>query len=157
MYIQCIDNNQLTDLFLNDPKLMYASLGDEELAMLHITDRYYTNDYTTYKGLYEGDELIGAIKWEHFTTKTITLHMYIKTKYQRTNKVLEAVNTIKEYFRTTSEYLKVLMMVPSSCKHVIKFLKRINIKQEGCITKCYTWRQNIVDLHIFGYDLREEN
>ncbi len=45
-------------------------------------------------------------------------------------------------------------MVPSSCDQVHDFAPKWGWVQEGRITNCYKWREQVVDIVIYGLKLK---
>lgn len=157
MKVCLISQNDLTEFFITDPKLMLMGLSDEELALFYKNKKYFINNYSNYMGIKNDDNnLIAIFKWENFTINTLNLHVYITTKLQ--NKIITKtiISLIRDYFLKNSDCNKIIFMVPEPCTHVIKFLTRLGISQEGYLKNSYYWRQKLTGIFIFGYELKEE-
>ncbi len=142
----------VTQFFLSDPKLICLGLPDDEISILYHTGQYPCED-TNIQGLYEDGELIALNKFEYFTRETINMHFYLSSELHGTRKLDDIFTFMKKWYEDETNILKVLFMVPSSCKHIHAVAKRYGFKQEGHITKCFTWRQELGDITIYSQEL----
>lgn len=154
--VKNISNSEITQFFLNDPKLALLGLSDEELAVLHKTGQYLNTTNSILFGVFEDDRLITIVKYELFTTHAINFHMYVKSEYHHTDKILPISDFIRKTIKKTG-MLKAILTVPSPCEHIHKFVKKFGFKEEGRITNCYQWREQVVDLVLYGLNLQEGN
>lgn len=150
-----ITPEKATEFFFSDPALVYLGLGDEEMYKLAKTRQYAFQDGCEYLGVYENDTLQCIIKYNWFTTHCINFHMYMRTNLHHSESLKNMARTIKAYFIENVPVTKVMLVVPSTCTHVHKFVAKFGFKQEGLLTNSYQWRQEMVDLHIYGLTLRD--
>lgn len=148
-----ISQKEVSNLIFNDPHLVLLGASDEDIALMYKHKEYRLADGSHYVGVKEDDELIAVIKYEYFTTHAINYHMYLASKYHHTDKPRIVVDLLKKYVVEELGIRKVLIFVPSSCDHIHKFAPKHGLKEEGRITKCYQWREQIVDIVIYGLDL----
>ena len=153
MQVISLTEQDISKFFTEDPKLCYLGLPDEDLVSLYQHEELLWSQTSQVFGITENDKLVSIVKWEYFTKNTINLHMYVGTAFQG-KKSLDIANFVKEYLRDNTKYLKVLLMVPSTCEHVTNFAKYFGFELEGNITKSYTWRNTLVDILIFSFYLR---
>lgn len=144
-----------TVFFFSDPILILLGLSDEEMAIMHKLKKYELSEGSNYIGIQDShDKLVAIVKYEWFTTHTINFHMYIQSKYHHTKEIKSITNFIKQYFKDTLKINKAIIMVPSSCDHIHSFAPKYGFKKEGHITNAYQWRQELVDIIIYGLDLQ---
>jgi RimJ/RimL family protein N-acetyltransferase len=113
----------------------------------------YPCEDTNIDGVYEDGKLIALNKFEYFTRQAINVHFYLSSGYQGTGKLGEIFNFMKKHYEENTDLLKVLFMVPSTCIHVHKAAEKHGLKKEGHLTQCYEWRQEVVDIIIYGQEL----
>ena len=150
-----VSPQQVTEFFLNDPTLICLGMPDDEMVILHETGMYPCEG-TNIDGVYDGDTLIALNKYEYFTRETINMHFYLSSSLHGTRKLDEIFKYMKNYYETETELLKVLFMVPSPCAHIHGVAKRYGFKQEGHLTNCFRWRQELVDITIYSQKLNRE-
>lgn len=153
-----LTQQQLDEFFFSDPKLVMLGLSDEEMHYMTTNKHYYMAPGSGYLGVNDpkSGQLIGVIKYEWFTNIAINFHMYIRSELHGTSDVTYVANEARNHFEADEWCRKVLLMVPSSCEHIMKFAPKHGFKKEGYITQCYFWRQQPVDLVIFGLNLKEK-
>lgn len=165
-----ISQNEITEFFINDPALCYLGLADLDLHKLYETKQYALRENTKYLGLYNKDwqvvgdvkvevhKLLSVICLELFTEITLTAHFYVPTTLQNKGLALEIQKFLYQYFLDTyPEIVKVITPVPSACTHVQRSAERFGMKVEGCIKNCMKWRGELVDLLMYGIDLKRDN
>lgn len=160
MYRICdVTQDDLDFFFLSDPKLVMLGVSDEEIHLMFTNGRYYMSPHSNYFGVRDDESIKLIVKYEWFTTHCINFHMYARTKDHGTGAAHKMVPVVKQYFSEIENARKAIMMVPSSCEHVLKFADKHGWVKEGCITNCYYWRQKPVDIVIMGLNLKycEEN
>lgn len=151
-----VTQDEITAFFLSDLNLLILGVSDEEIHLFRTTGQYPMSPSSNYLGIRSSEgELMAVVKYEWFTTHCANFHMYVQSKLHGTPKVTELCNLIRQHFEEMEYAHKVILMVPSTCEHVIKFAPKHGWVKEGCITKCYFWRQQPVDLVIFGLNLKE--
>ncbi len=152
--IQEVTQQEASDFFFSDPKLALLGLSDEEMACMLRDGFYKLHDGSTYfKVIDSSGAILSIVKYEWFTTHCINFHMYIKSELHHTIAVKEITDLIAQYGRDHPKMMKAIIMVPSSCGQVHTFAPKYGWKQEGRIKKCYKWREQIVDIVIYGLDL----
>src|SRR5574343_168996 len=125
----------LDEFFLSDPALCYQGLADHELAYLY-------------------DDLLLVLCYSAFSDICINIHPYLKTIYQHTEMFGDIQDILRKYFIENTQVKKIISMSPSPCKHIIKTCERYGFKYEGMIKQSTTWRQEIVDVIIYGLDVK---
>lgn len=153
--IEDLTDGQITEFFINDPLLCYIGLPDNELAALYYTKKFVPDVQSIFKGIFNGkNELICIVRYEQYTTIAVAVHFYLSSKEQKKGIALEIQKFLYDYFIETTDMLKVITMVPSSCEHVIKCAETFGMKLEGRLTKSIVWREEIVDLLCYGLELK---
>src|SRR5574343_489340 len=144
----------LDEFFLSDPALCYQGLADHELAYLYANKHYMTNSNMGYLGAYLNDDLVLVLCYSAFSDICINIHPYLKTIYQHTEMFGDIQDILRKYFIENTQVKKIISMSPSPCKHIIKTCERYGFKYEGMIKQSTTWRQEIVDVIIYGLDVK---
>lgn len=152
-----VDTETAFKFFISDPKLSYIGLPDNDLAVLYHEGVYRITSDSCLCGIFEEDELVCILRWELFTDWAINLHYYLSSKFHHKKKLAEIFDFMKDFFLTKTEFNKAIIMAPSSCEHVIGPLEHFGFTLEGRITKCIKWRQELVDILIYGYILERGN
>lgn len=145
-----------TKFFFNDPKLVLLGLADEEIAFMKRDLKYTFMEGSHYIGVQntETKELVAILRYEYFTTHTINIHMYISSKYHHTDVPRSVAECLKEYTVNELKIYKVIIIVPSSCHHIHQFAPKHGFKLEGTLTNSFQWREQVVDLLIYGMSLK---
>ncbi len=156
MYLKQIDNpKDISDFFHNNPILAYLGLSDEAVTQLYNTGEYVMLPDSLYLGAYSDDDiLVGVCKFENFTSMCINSHYYISRdeKYKGCNK--EIASLVYKWCIENTRAAKLIIMVPETCSHILKARKFFGWKYEGTIKKCLIWRKELVDIKIFGLELK---
>lgn len=145
----------ISEFFLSDPTLAYQSLHDHKLIDLHEKREYTKHEIAHFLGVYCGEELVFILNYTYFSDIAINIHVYLKTKYQHTPMYLSIQKALRKYFLENTQVIKIIAMSPKPCKHVQKTCELYGFKLEGEIKNALTWRQEVVDLLIYGLMLRE--
>ena len=153
MEIRTATQASIDRFFKEDPQLAYLGLSDEELSGMFQDETYKMNNYSTYLSVQKDDKMVGLLKYEWFTTHCINFHMYIATNMRDKRSLLPISQAIKNYCVNEIDAMKAILMVPSTCEHIHNFVERWGFKKEGVITDCYQWRQETVDLIIYGINI----
>lgn len=142
---------EINDFLVADPNVCYLGLTDNELYILYMNKSYMPLSSSEFAGVFDGEELIMLVRSEPFTRDTISLHLFLATKYHHTGKLREIQAFLKDYYRTQTEYKKIVVMSPETCVHVHKVVEAFGFSLEGRLTKCITWRNELVDLLLYGW------
>lgn len=145
---------EIDHFFLSDPALCFLGLSDNELYLLHKEQKYTNIAGNEIWGLYEDDKLILLITCSLFTRDAVTISLYLASSYHKTGKFRAAAEFLKAHYIDNTNYNKVLMMSPSTCPHVHRAAEAVGFKLEGTLTKTITWRQELVDLLIYGWTIK---
>lgn len=149
MKIKEVTQEQLTQFFLEDPALVCLALGDEEIYHLHTKQEYPVNTFSRYTGVIENNQIIAIVRTEWFTPNATTIHIYVASRFHDTAKVQEIMVAIRQELKNVPQLKKIIIMTPASCEHVSKYAMRYGFKEEGRITDCIMWRQQLDDIRIF--------
>lgn len=148
-----IDASIMTEFFINDPKLCYMGLCDDDLVTLHETKKYVPHPLSLYKGICEGDDLIAVIKFEKFSDTAVNIHLYISSKLHGKGKTIEITDLVCKYLKDTTDMKKVLIMTPRSCVHSCKAAEARGFILEGTITSGCLWRNKVEDVLIYALSI----
>lgn len=148
-----VTEQEATEYFLKDPELCYMALPDHDLVSLYNEKKWYKSPSSHLLGVKVDGELIFLMKYEFFTPVAINVHFYLKTKLRDTGifKDIEKLIALWIYNQTTVR--KVLAMTPITCPRIAHVCEKFGLKKEGHLTKTIKWRNEIVDLLIYGLDL----
>ena len=156
MYLGDVTEEQMTEFFINDPKLCYMGLCDDDLNELYLNKRYAPHHTSYYQGIYEDDKLVAVIKFEKFSPITVNVHLYIQSSLHGKGKTIEITDLVCDYLRDTSGIQKVLIMAPRPCVHSCKAAEARGFKLEGTLTNGCIWRKEIVDILIYALDTKRK-
>ena len=153
-----ITQDQMTEFFINDPALCYLGLADLDLHRLYETKQYYPRENTKYIGVLHDGKLVSLVCIELFTEQTLTVHFYIPTILQKKGLALRVQKLLYNYFYGKYPFIiKIVTPVPSPCEHVQRCAERFGMVLEGRITKCMKWRSELVDLLMYGLEIKRED
>ncbi len=155
--IKKLENYEEVDkFFLEDPALVYMGLSDEEITQLYTEKEFQIDTFHNFLKVYDNEELIGILKFEWFSPIAISIHLYIHSWHQHKNKFIATRKPIGEYFKKHYPFLtKALCFVPEPCEHVHRALPKLGFIEEGRIKNSASWRQETVDVRVYGFDTRE--
>lgn len=147
-----ISAEQINHFFMTDPQVSYLGLPDEDLVSLATTGKYILAEGSVIYGVEEEEEgkLIGLIKIELFTSVTANVHFYLHSSLHKSGKLREVREFFYKYFQEETNIEKVIVVAPATCKHVHGPAERFGFKLEGVLTKSLVWRQELVDMYIYG-------
>lgn len=151
-----ISQIELNEFFLNDPKLSYLGLPDLDLAYLYEKREFPIHPGIIHKGIFINNELVCVMKWEVFTAETGNFHMYVTSKLQKIGFTPELQKIIYQYFIDNTNFIKGIIMIPSTCEHVQRSAKNFGFKVEGRLTKAMRWRKELVDIIIYAIEFKRE-
>lgn len=152
--LKSITNDQAYSFFMEDPKLAYMALPDDVLAGMYNDKKFYTSEGSELLGIYDKEELFAILKYELWTDICINIHIYLQSKYHHQGKTADLWEFAEGWLaKNNPKITKMVTLTPASCAHVIPVVKRYGFKEEGRITQSVTWRQEVVDLLIFGRSL----
>jgi L-amino acid N-acyltransferase YncA len=149
-----VTKEQITAFFMADPELCMQGLCDADLVHMHKHKEYELHKNSVYIGVKENCDIIAILKYERFTELALNIHIYTHTWLQHKGTMVGIRKTILDYCET-QPVNKLIIMAPEPCTQVIKAALRYGFKNEGQLTKVTMWRNQIVDLILFGYNLRE--
>lgn len=152
-----LTEEQISDFIVNDPKLVYIGLNDNELVYIQENKKYRLTPYSYYIGIEEKDEVVCVLKWEYFTEHCVSIHPYVASKYHGKGMLTKIYDFLWSHFTEQTEIKKVIAFVPDSCNHTIKACEKHGFKKEGHISKCHMWRKELVGVNIYGLDLYDKN
>jgi|ERR1700679_2817861 len=154
--IKQIKLSDFNEFLIADPKLCYLGLCDQSLDYLYHKKTVIIPETSVLYGIYIDDTLSCVIQSDFWSNICTIFHMYVSTNMQHTGLTRKIQALMRDYIKDNTKYRKALLYIPSVCEHVIITAKAFGLKYEGTITNCMEWRQNIVDLVIYGLELYEE-
>lgn len=143
-------------LFENDRLLCERALPDNELKSILETGRYKSDSVSNYVGMYDDNTLFSVAKWECFTSVVVNLHIYISSLLHGKGLTKDIQDIYKQWFKTRTNFVKAVILAPSSCIQVHKSVELAEFKLEGTLTKSIVWRGKLEDINIYGYQLRSD-
>lgn len=152
-----LSEQEISDFFINDPRLAYLGLSDKTLTYMYNYNIYEVNKNSKYAGIYDdNNHLVAIFKWELFTDVTITLHLYVSSVLHSTGILYKIKEEMYDFFSKSTSFKKVIVPVPSNCPHVIKACEKLGFIHESTLTDCTMWRQELIDLLFYTMKLKEE-
>ena len=151
-----ITQEQVTEFFLNDPNVCYLGLPDADLYELYEDKIYRLKDNTIYKAIYLRDELIAILKYEAFTQHTVNLHFYLSSKLHKKGYARSVEQAIYDYFIENTKAIKAILMTPTTCTQVHGPAIGFGMVLEGRIEKSIVWRNEVMDILIYGIELKRD-
>jgi hypothetical protein len=148
-----LSQQESTQFFMGDLKLSLMGLSDEDIHALYHDEQYPMDDGSKFLAIRKNGELVAIVKYEYFTKQAINLHFYCLRRMHHTSEPKIIVEELKKYIKNVLKINKVLLVLPEACAHVIGFAKKIGFEQEAVIKNSYVWRQQIVNLIIYGIEL----
>ena len=146
-----LTQEEASNFFLSDPKLVLLGLSDEEICELHKTNQYELQPDIHYITVRENDKILALVKYEYFSSVTISYHMYVASSEQdKSEMYAEMIPMLKNYIANELDIHKLIIIVPSTCLHTQAFALKAGYKEEGRLKNSFVWRQQIVDLIIYG-------
>jgi hypothetical protein len=140
--------------FLSDPKLCELSFHDSELDAIKLGHSYEPSDPNAkFFGLFFEGNLGCVVRWERFTETAVSVHPYLLTVLQKQGVFGSLHGIIKDWFVRNTFFTKLVVFAPAPCVAVHKAAKTAGMVQEGLLTKTIKWRNELVDLHIYAFDL----
>lgn len=150
-----LTDEEITKFFLEDPRLCWMALPDNELHELYHNKVYKKGDNSKYFGLTAEDELFAVIKYEMFSQLALCVHPYMSSKHQGKGHIFNFRDVIGNYLIKTTGFKKFIFSVPEPCKHVVRTMEKYGAKLEGQIKNIIIWRQQPVDLLYYRLELEE--
>lgn len=148
--IQRTKDKTLIRTLLTDPKLFEMS-GSTGLP----------KDFIIPKGfkfllIKEDNDILGCFHMKELTKVTIACHINLLSKYWGKGRAIESCQTVFKYLKNLG-YIKAFTDVPIVCEHVIRLLELIGSKPCGIIKQGVVFKDRLVDLLLYDYDLRGSN
>ena len=143
----------VASFFLHDPKLALLALPDEDLHTLKVEGKFYLDSDAYAEGVYEDGEMVGVLRWNMFTDIVINIHFYLNSKHHGTGKSKDVHASILKWVGESGRVRRIVVFSPSPCEHVHRALLGAGFEQEGRIKESMRWRQQVVDMLIYGRNL----
>jgi len=147
-----VNQEEATSFFMTDTKLALMSLDDADLATL-VNDEVFPLDARAFSVRNDDDELCAIIKYDYFTRQSINIHLYVKRRFHHTAEPKEIVKVVKHHIKNQLHINKLLLILPAPCTHVIGFAKKVGFEKEAVMKNSYIWRQQLVDLIVYGIEI----
>jgi hypothetical protein len=149
-----ISLKDVNDFFKNDPQLAYLGLSDMALDYLYHKGTIIVSDEALLFGVYSDNELIAHLQAEPWSDVCVNMHMYVSTKLHHSGTIRQVKDQMIKYLLDNTRYSKAVLFIPSACPHVIEVAKAFGLNHEGTISNCMVWRQKVVDMVIYGLDIK---
>lgn len=145
-----MNEEDVATFFLSDPKLALLGLPDEELHLLRTEQKFKLEGSCQAEGVYEDGELIGVLMWNMFTNMVINMHLYLSSHFHGSGKFKDVHGSIISWAKETPFLKRIVVFSPSTCIHIHKAMEGVGFELEGIMPSAIEWRQEVVDLFIFG-------
>ena len=101
-----------------------------------------------------GNDLIGVCNFHHTNKITIQGHIHILKQYRREHS-LSAANNIYNWLLSNSDFLKLIVEIPSCHVNVMKYCKAIGFALEGINRESYLKGGKALDQALLGITRQE--
>lgn len=148
-----INTKQFIAFLLADPALCYLGLPDEGMDQLYHKKTWKLEKGTKLLGVFLEDKLLCCIRYLPYTQISVLLHMYMKTQLHKSGFARIIQEELRDFFKKTTDIKKVFIMTPAPCVHIQTAVEGLGFKLEGHLIDCFIWRQQVVDLLIYGQSI----
>lgn len=153
-FVEDVTESELTNFFIEDPRLAYLALSDTDLTQLHEEKRLGKSYNSAYFKVTKKDEIVSIIKCEKFSELAACTHLYIKSKYHHTGLYPKVCDLLVNHILAVTDFKKIILTVPKPCEHVgraaVKYGMRLGAELENIVI----WRQKPVNLLYYTLDIR---
>lgn len=150
---------EFEEFLLNNPKLMKVGLPDIDLnSMIHRGKLESGNNSNVLLiGSFDENKDLKLVCCCHpYSQVVVNIHPYLSSSEQCRGNTDFYFTELVKWFRENTKQLKFLFTVPSPCVHVIKTMTKIEASLSGFIPNGGIWRNKLVDLLLFTFDLYGE-
>src|SRR5258708_22449 len=102
-----LNEKEISDFIMQDPKLAYLGFSDAELDYMYKNKEYPINPTSCYVGVLKDDELVCILKWEGFTDYAISIHLYISSEFHGTGMLKEVNDFLYKHFQDNTKLKKI--------------------------------------------------
>ena len=94
-----VTEQEATEFFFSDPKLVLLGLSDEEIVEMYRTKTYELLPDTYYLSIKnEAGKIVCIVKYEYFSSITVNYNMYVSTSEQNNAELYaQIIPMIKKY------------------------------------------------------------
>lgn len=149
-----ISLDDVNKFFIADPKLCLMGLQDSDLVSLHKYQSIQEREGSVWYEIRFLKELLAVVRMEPHSLEAVTVHLYVATRHQGKKLLKYMATDVIEYLTHNTDYEKIIVPIPSPCKHVIRTMKPLGFKLEGCLSKALNWRNHKVDLLWYARNIR---
>lgn len=153
MKFKQLNEQEISDFIINDPKLAYMGFSDTELTAMYQNKKYPLAPGSYYVGIEDDKELIAILKWEAFTEITLNIHLYIASKYHGKGVLKDVYKFLYSHFLKETNIKKLLIMSPDCCPHTCKAAVKMGFKLQAQLANTMMWRQQLVGINIYSLDI----
>lgn len=143
MIITETKNKQLIKEFITNPILWnitgYVGNSDEFIPDLNHQYLLATKD----------DKKVCLMELKKFTNLVSEAHIYTLPEEMRKGIGSEAVKVAIEWIKENTKIKTIMLTVPLSCEHVIKFLTKTEFKVCGMLHKSIVYQNQLQDLVLY--------
>jgi len=148
-----LSEEDVASFFLLDPKLALLGLPDVDLHILRTERKFSLEGSCRAEGVYEDGEMVGILMWNMFTNMVINMHLYLNSVHHGTGKFKDVHTSLISWAKETPSLTRIVVFSPSTCPHIHTAMLGVGFELEGRMKEAIEWRQEIVDLLIFGRKL----
>lgn len=98
--------------------------------------------------------IAGIFEFREFTKVCWEAHAAILPEYQNTSDSWIFGESIKQWLKDNTTIQSLMITVPESCKHVSKYVKKLDFKQTGIIPGGIIYNNQLMNLLIYTLLLR---
>jgi len=148
-----LSEEDVASFFLLDPKLALLALPDEDLHTLKVEGKFYLDSDAYAEGVYEDGEMVGVLRWNMFTDIVINMHLYLNSRHHGNGTFKDVHVSILDWAKESGRVKRIVVFSPSPCEHIHRAMLGVGFEQEGRIKESMMWRQQVVDMLIYGRNL----
>ena len=99
------------------------------------------------------DKTAGLLKVRYLTAITVEAHIMILPEHHESGISLDIASKIIEFLKVNTQLSNLVTFVPSSCVHVIKYMRRIHFQLYGIISNGIVYNNQKNDLYCYKYEI----
>jgi RimJ/RimL family protein N-acetyltransferase len=133
-------NKELILNIVNKPKVLEL-IGQNHISNINLNHMWLLGK--------ENNQIIGFIEFKEFNKITVEGHIILHPEYHKTGKSLKFTNEAFKYLKKHTYYKNILASVPVECKHIMKFLEKLNFKVIGLMKDSIIHNNRLQDLLLY--------
>jgi len=143
---------------MSNKTLFYASMPDPDRLLFDAGHwEPEVGAGWNYVQLKDGTELLGIIRYQPISIVAIDCHIHLLPKFWGKGISEEVASAFEDYILRNTNYHKLQVQCPISCRHSMTYVMRHGFEVEGILRGAAYWNSQVVHLVILGKLLRRTN